>query len=98
MSAIKGGALQRKSEFCRLNYGVLLGVDGVAHLLSGAGGNAHYFAYALRSFLTGRNALRGAVITGSQNALVSYDNGADLAVWFEAAAPAGDQLCHIHES
>lgn len=98
MRAVYRRAFQRQSEFRRLDYGVLFGVDGIAHFLTGAGSYPQVFAHTFTPFLAGRYALRRAVISRGQNAFVPDDDGADLAVGFITTAPTGHQLCHIHKS
>ena len=97
------GAVERRSvdihaQLGRLNDGVLLRVDGVAHLVPRAGGNAELFAQAFAALHARFHARRRAVIAGGHHALILDDNRADFSLFLIAARPGRNELRHFHKT
>ena len=62
-------------------------MDGVAHLVAGAGRNAQLFAQTFAALDTGLHACGRAVVAGGEYALFLYYDRADLPVGLIAACP-----------
>ena len=76
---------------------ILLGMNGVAKLLTGAAGDAHLVAHTLALVAAVEDAGGRAVVARGEDALVLDDDGADGASFSGAARPCRDELAHIHK-
>ena len=97
MSAVQRGAFQHYAQPRRLNYGVLLGVDGIAKLQTGAAGNIVFHTQTLSPFLTAFYPFGGAVVAGGEYAFVFDDYRPYLSVRLVAAGPRSHLLRQLHK-
>ena len=96
--AVKGCAVHRDAEFCRLNDCVLLCMDGIAFFCASAALYAKPIAHAI-SFVTAVEYACGrAVVARGENAFVLDDDRADRAALPCATCPGGNQFRHVHKS
>jgi hypothetical protein len=62
----------------RLNYRVLLSVQSAAEFVTLAGWDAHFLAKTTAIFVTVRDALGSAIVSGRNDLLILYDDRANL--------------------
>ena len=84
VGAVQGCFRKRNAESCRLNDGVLFGVDGVTKFVACSAWNVENATHTFLSFDATFYPCRRAVVAGSQNTFVFYDDSAYLAVFLIA--------------
>ena len=97
MRTVKSTPLYATPNSCRLNYGVLFGMNGIAQLVPRTALHALLLTHAHTLIGTALNALGCSVISRCNDALVLYDYSADVAILFKATRPTADLHRHIHK-
>ena len=92
--AKQAGVLDRHTVVCRLDNGILLGMDTPAQFVPLAGRDIQFFPQAA-NFLAVPDIGRGSVISGGQNLFVLHDNRTNSPA--EASRAFCNQRCDIHE-
>ena len=98
MCAVHGCAFDGYAKLSRLNDGVLLGMDGVAQLVSCAGWDVQRAAHAFALFGAALYAGGCSVVAGGEYALILNYYRADMAVFLIAAGPAADGPGQFYEA
>ena len=96
--AVQGCTLQRYAKTRCLQDCVLLSMNGIAKFVTSATCNAQFFAHALALISAGLHPLWCAVVAGCQNAIVLYDDCANVTVCFVATGPLGNVVRKFHKS
>ena len=98
MCAVYGSAINGNAQFCRLNDGVLLGMDGIAQLRPGTRSDLELIPQALPPLAARGHTRRRTIVAGGHDALILHDDRADGSPTAKTAGPIRYEPGRLHET